>query len=52
MRWGSQPQRGGEAALMRLFPDEDARKIIVIVSVVSTLLYGAAVVMLIATFLL
>ncbi len=36
---------------MRLLPDEDARKIVMIVSVVSTLLYGAAAAMLIATFL-
>jgi hypothetical protein len=37
---------------MHLFADEDARKIVMIVSVVCTLLYGAAAVMLIATFLL
>ncbi len=35
---------------MRLFPDEDARKILVIVSVALALLYSAAAVMLIATF--
>ncbi len=37
---------------MRLFPDDDARKIVIIVSVFSTVLYGAAAIMLIATFLL
>ena len=35
---------------MRLFPDEDARKILMIVSMFSVLLYTAAVVMIIATF--
>jgi hypothetical protein len=35
---------------MRLFPDEDARKISMIVSMFSVLLYTAAVVMIIATF--
>jgi hypothetical protein len=37
---------------MHLFPDEDARRIVMIVSVVCAALYGAAAVMLIATFLL
>jgi hypothetical protein len=37
--------------LIRLFPDDDARKIVRIVSLVSMLLYGAAAVLLIATFL-
>lgn len=37
---------------MRLhFPDEDARNITVIVSVVTTLLYGAAAIMLAVVFL-
>ena len=35
---------------MRLFPYEDARKILMIVSVAVALLYTAAAVMLIATF--
>ena len=35
---------------MRLFPNEDARKILMIVSVSCAVLYTAAAVMIIATF--
>jgi hypothetical protein len=48
--WGSQSQRLGEGALMRLFPDEDARKVLMVVSVTSALLYTAAALIIIVTF--